>query len=328
MPYADVSLPGARRTTISCAQLDAALAEPADDPRRAERRRVAEENDWAHRYEAIDAGLAPSAYPLVSVVVVTYGGLELTRACLESLLRGETWPRLEVIVVDNASTDGTPEYLRTLAAADPRVRVHPQRREPRLRGGQQPGVRRSRAGEIVVLLNNDTVVPPGLLGRLAATCSRDRRSASSARRRTSAATRRASSPDYADISGLPAFAARRARGARGAASSTSASPRCTASRCGATSSTQVGPLDEAYGVGMFEDDDFAVRMRRPGYRVVCAEDAYVHHVGQGAFRKLSPAEYEALWKKNKAYFEKKWRVSWKPHQPRVGTIPSASKIGT
>ena len=44
------------------------------------------------------------AHPLVSVVVVTYGGLELTKACLESLLSGETWPRLEVLVVDNAST--------------------------------------------------------------------------------------------------------------------------------------------------------------------------------------------------------------------------------
>ncbi len=52
-------VPGARRTTTrsSWRSSTAALAEPADDPRRAARRRVAEENDWAHRYEAIDAGL-------------------------------------------------------------------------------------------------------------------------------------------------------------------------------------------------------------------------------------------------------------------------------
>ena len=78
---------------------------------------------------------------------------------------------------------------------------------------------------------------------------------------------------------------------------------------------------------MFEDDDFAVRMRAAGYRVACAEDAYVHHVGQGAFRKLSPEEYDALWKKNQAYFEKKWGVAWKAHTPREGVAAVASKVG-
>jgi GT2 family glycosyltransferase len=90
---------------------------------------------------------------------------------------------------------------------------------------------------------------------------------------------------------------------------------------------EVGPLDEAYGVGMFEDDDFAVRMRGKGYRVACAEDAYVHHVGQGAFRKLSPEAYDRLWKKNQAYFEKKFGVAWKAHVPREGVKAVASKVG-
>ena len=79
---------------------------------------------------------------------------------------------------------------------------------------------------------------------------------------------------------------------------------------------------------MFEDDDFAVRMRASGYRVACAEDAYVHHVGQGAFRKLSPeASTTQLWKKNQAYFEKKFGVAWKAHAPREGVTAVASKVG-
>ncbi len=51
---------------------------------------------------------------------MTYGGLDLTRACLDSVLGREGWPRLEVVVVDNASPDGTPGYLQGVAAADPR----------------------------------------------------------------------------------------------------------------------------------------------------------------------------------------------------------------
>jgi GT2 family glycosyltransferase len=128
------------------------------------------------------------------------------------------------------------------------------------------------------------------------------------------------------LAAMSAFAARRAREHRGRIFDIGvAAMYCVAMRKGV--SDQVGPLDEAYGVGMFEDDDFAVRMREAGYRVVCAEDAYVHHVGQGAFRKLSPAEYDALWKKNQAYFEKKWGVAWKAHVPRKGVTAARSKIG-
>ncbi|MEP6993086.1 MAG: glycosyltransferase, partial [Acidobacteriota bacterium] len=153
-------------------QLEAALAEPADDPRRAERRAVAAENDWAHRYEAIDAGLS-QAHPLVSVVVVTFGGLELTKACLQSLLEGETWPRMEAIVVDNASDDGTPEYLRALALRERRVRCLFNTGNRGFAAANNQGMAIAQ-GEIVVLLNNDTVVPPGLMGRLTAHLERDR----------------------------------------------------------------------------------------------------------------------------------------------------------
>ncbi len=125
---------------------------------------------------------------------------------------------------------------------------------------------------------------------------------------------------------MPAYAARRARDYRGRVFDIGvAAMYCVAMRRGVAE--RVGPLDEAYGVGMFEDDDFAVRMRQAGFRVACAEDAYVHHVGQGAFRKLSPAEYDALWKRNQAYFEKKWGVAWKAHAPRDGVAAVASKVG-
>ncbi|HEY1249620.1 MAG TPA: glycosyltransferase [Thermoanaerobaculia bacterium] len=335
LPYAELSyLARAHDHDEFLAKLKAALAEPADDPRRAARRKVAEENDWAHRYEAIDAGLV-EAHPLVSVVVVTYGGLELTKACLDSLLHAETWPRLEVLVVDNAAGegDGTPEYLRGLALSDPRVRciLNPENRG--FAAANNQGVREAR-GEVIVLLNNDTVVPPGLMGRLAAHLRRDRTIGLLCPTTNFCGNEARVEPDYMDsaasggvpLAAMSAFAAKRGREHRGRIFDIGvAAMYCVAMR--KSVSDQIGPLDEAYGVGMFEDDDFAVRMREAGYRVVCAEDAYVHHVGQGAFRKLSPAEYDALWKKNQAYFEKKWGVQWKTHVPREGVKAVQSKIG-
>ncbi len=322
LPYEDVSYL-ARGHDEFLAQLARALDEPKDDPRRAKRRQVAEANDWAHRYETIDAGLS-EAHPLVSVVVVTYGGLELTKACLESLAR-ETWPRMEILVVDNASSDGTPEHLREAAARDPRIRTIFNAENRGFAAANNQGIAASR-GEVVVLLNNDTVVPPGLMGMLARHLRRDPSIGLLCPTTNFCGNEARVEPDYADISGLPAYAARRADRHRGRVFDIGvAAMYCVAARRAVLD--DVGPLDEAYGVGMFEDDDFAVRMRAKGYRVACAEDAYVHHVGQGAFRKLSPEAYDALWKKNQAYFEKKFGVAWQKHTPREGVTAAVSKVG-
>ncbi len=51
----------------------------------------------------------------VSIVLATYNQLDYTRLCLRSI-RDCTDVPYELIVVDNGSTDGTPEYLKTIDA--------------------------------------------------------------------------------------------------------------------------------------------------------------------------------------------------------------------
>ena len=59
---------------------------------------------------------------LINITVVTWNRLRLTRLCLESLL-GKIRDNVIVHLVDNGSTDGTPEYLRDVAARHERVRL-------------------------------------------------------------------------------------------------------------------------------------------------------------------------------------------------------------
>ena len=103
-----------------------------------------------------------------SVIVVTYNGLEETTVpCIESVLGKTGWPDLEVVVVDNHSSDGTPGYLRGLAARDSRVRCVLNAANRGFAGGNNDGLRVA-TGDFIVLLNSDTIVTEGWLDGLLA----------------------------------------------------------------------------------------------------------------------------------------------------------------
>lgn len=319
LPFADVCYL-ADDTAGFLARLEQALAEPADDPRRQRRREIAAANDWSQRRTAIEQAAA-EVCPKVSAIVVTFGGLPLTRRCLDSLLKAETWPNLEVLVVDNASPDGTPEYLRALS--DPRVRLFLQDRNLGFPAANNVALTEA-TGDVILFLNNDTIVPPGMIGRLVHAL-RDREVGLVCATTNFCGNEARVEPAYEDLSGMPRFAAARARQHAGKLLDlTVAALYCAAARREVVA--EVGPLDEEFGIGMFEDDDFSLRMRQAGYRVVCAEDAYVHHVGQGSFQTLSRQEYDALWQRNQTYYERKWGKKWKPHALRAGVAPVMSKV--
>ena len=101
--------------------------------------------------------------PRVSVVIVTWNGRALLERFLLSVLATD-YPDLEVVVADNASTDGTADWL---AAAHPGVVVvrHP---ENLLFAGGNNRALPAATGEVVCFLNNDVEVPPGWLAPLVA----------------------------------------------------------------------------------------------------------------------------------------------------------------
>jgi hypothetical protein len=103
-------------------------------------------------------------FPRVAVVVLNWNGLEDTLECLESLSKS-VYPNIEVIVVDNGSSDGSPEEI---AGRFPDVHLIRNPGNMGFSGGNNVGIREAfRWGaDFVWLLNNDTVVEPEALDHL------------------------------------------------------------------------------------------------------------------------------------------------------------------
>src|SRR5439155_21392894 len=125
---------------------------------------LARAHTWEERYGQIEQALRRITPP-ASIVVVTHNNLALTRLCLESLLRNTEYPRYEAIVVDNGSSDGTPGYLQKMAEQHPNISVILNKQNHGFARANNQGVASSK-GEYLILVNNDTVVPPGWLSRL------------------------------------------------------------------------------------------------------------------------------------------------------------------
>lgn len=100
--------------------------------------------------------------PLVSAVVVNWNGVDCVDACLASLL-SQTWPALEVIVVDNGSSDGSRELLRSRYGS--RITLIESPVNLGFAGGNNLGIRAAK-GAYVVLLNNDAVAEANWVGAL------------------------------------------------------------------------------------------------------------------------------------------------------------------
>jgi N-acetylglucosaminyl-diphospho-decaprenol L-rhamnosyltransferase len=111
---------------------------------------------------------APALRPPLSVIVPTHDTRELTLACLAALARQDL-PGIEIILVDDASSDGTSEAV---AGLHPAVRVLRPDRPAGFTHAANLGLEAAR-GEVLLLLNSDTEVDPGGLAALRAAFAAD-----------------------------------------------------------------------------------------------------------------------------------------------------------
>lgn len=277
----------------------------------AQRQAFAAQQTWAHRADALMALAEHREHAArTSVIVVTYNNLALTRACLDSLEHNCESPALEIIVVDNASSDGSAEFLTEWAAGSGQTLIlNTDNRGFAAANNQGLAVAN---GDYLVLLNNDTQVTSGWAHTLQRHLQRNPELGLIGPVTNNIGNQARVDVEYASLADMPQAARRYTCRHLGEvvrlptlAFFCVMMPRCTY--------TRIGPLDEVYGRGFFEDDDYCRRVEQAGLVNACARDVFIHHHLSASFKLMHQGERGALFERNKALYEAKWGP-WVPHE--------------
>lgn len=250
-----------------------------------------------------------SGRELASIIILCCNQLEYTQRCLESVIHCTRSP-YEIVLVDNASSDGTAAYLEQFRSTRGPDRVVVIRNDEN-RGfafGCNQGVAIAR-GRSIVFLNNDTIVTHGWLDGLIRWSLHEWPKTGLVGPMTNGAPApQWTKPGYENLQDLNEFAAKRRREFSGRyAKVRRLTGFCLLARRELLD--RVGPLDDRFGIGFFEDDDLCFRAIDAGFQLILAQDVYIHHFGSSTFKGLGLDTRSHL-SDNFKIFQQKWGPEW------------------
>ena len=250
---------------------------------------------------------APRFRGIASIVMLSWNAAEFTRLAVESIRAVTRYPH-EIIVVDNGSERPTLDVLESLRA-EHGVRVVYNGRNLGFGGGMNVGMAHAR-GDIVVILNNDVIVTEGWLEDMIGALELRRTVGCTAPRSNKVASEQVLVVPYADDVAMHRYAAERRRALRGrgyVAHRVVGFCLCIDRAV----IDEIGGFDPRYGLGNFEDDDLAVRIRAAGWGIFVCDDVFIHHFGSVSF-KANALDHRAHMERNWHAFCEKWGVAEAP----------------
>lgn len=241
----------------------------------------------------------------LTVIIVTYNSAEQIDACLAALTRPTSARLRDVIVVDNASRDGTPALIR---ARYPTVRLREEAENWGFAGAVNRGVELAH-GTSVALLNPDAIPGAGWVDQLATALDDARVGVAGGKVLSIDGRIQSVGAVYDSALMLPAY-----RGEGEPDVGQYGTPVDVWSAHGAAMAfprhvwEELGGFDEGYFPAYLEESDFCERARRAGYRVITAPGAVVQHAESVSTGKGS-AQFYYYFLRNRLRYAVKW-LGW------------------
>ncbi len=269
---------------------------------------------------------------LVSIIIPTHNRLDLTKACLQAIEANSPPKKFELIVVDNASTDGTQHFLTRAQTQNQLSLVLNEKNAGFARACNQGAAKA--CGKYLLFLNNDTEVVDGWMDTLLKKAELPGTGVTGARLLYTNGT--IQHAGITIINGIPDHPHRHAPADFPEANETRELDMVTGA-CLITPSDlfkQLGGFDEVFCNGV-EDVDYCLRVRAAGQKVIYEPKAVVyHHEGQtpGRFNHVSD-NLNRFFSRWRGWFDKQHRFIV-PTPPRIVeasqslfTRPQAVKTG-
>ena len=253
--------------------------------------------------------------PFLSVIVPVWKEPVITHRCMEAVIRHTRKP-YEIIIIDNASDSETKSVIKSVAREDSNIRIIRNYSNLGYPLACNQGLAAA-SGDYIVVMNNDVVVTPHWASRMMAAFAIDP-SIGIVGPRTNYCAGVQIVPECSyDESLLDSWAEQWYLRHAGTL-------RPTNRLIGflwmmkREVVEKIGGFDPLFGIGNYEDDDYCIRAQLAGYKLVIADDVFVHHYGSRSFKK-QPDAYVKLLQTNKMLFAGKWEVdftgnSYRPDQ--------------
>ena len=221
-----------------------------------------------------------SGKPDVTVILLAFNEWRVTEFCLRSLAYAQKKNpeiKVEYLLVDNASKDETSTEAKKISG----LRVIRNKKNLGFAGGNNVGIKLAR-GTDVVILNNDTVVAPNWLARFRNHLKQIPDVGLIGPSTNTEVGQALPNTAYNSLREFYTYNEELGDKCLGAwDSSQKVSGLCM--YIPRNTLNKVGVLDTNYGIGYFEDDDYCLRIRDAGLKLVVAKDLYVHHFGSMSF---------------------------------------------
>jgi GT2 family glycosyltransferase/glycosyltransferase involved in cell wall biosynthesis/Tfp pilus assembly protein PilF len=255
---------------------------------------------------------------LISIIIPVHNEFDYTKLCIESIYRYTTTV-FELILINNASTDQTPEYLNDIAGV---IAIKNKTNHGYVKAVNE-GIKKA-TGDYILLLDNDTIVTTSWLDNLIECIESEPTIGIVGPYTNHASNSQLINVNYKTIEQLQEIAIKFSKqGADSCFEVNDISKFCMLIKKEVIDN--IGLLDEEFFPGFYADKDFCRRAQAAGYRLKCAGNVFVHHFGGRTFKNLD-ISVEELSIKNKELFDKKWGVASSLDTSETGVINLAPTI--